>query len=47
MDALQEAAGTVSKDAAGNVMVAEALAAVEIAKKLGSDKEKAVDNDEP
>ena len=46
MDALQEAAGTVSKDAAGNVMVAEALAAVEIAKKLGSDKEKAVDNDE-
>ena len=46
MDALQEAAGTVSKDAAGNVMVAEALAAVELAKKLGSNKEKSVDDDE-
>ncbi|XP_017227470.1 uncharacterized protein LOC108203224 [Daucus carota subsp. sativus] len=46
MDALQEAAGTVPKDAAGNVMVAEALAAVEIAKKLNSDKEQAVDDEE-
>ena len=41
MDALKEAAGTVTTDAAGNVMVAEALAAVAAKEKLEKDSAEA------
>ena len=41
MDALKEASGTVTTDAAGNVMVAEALAAVAAKEKLEKDSAEA------
>ena len=47
MDALKEAAGTDSElAAAGNLMLEQNRIVVELAKKLDSEKEKTMDDDE-